>query len=468
MHFGVHSRHFEETLMGVLETALKAERDRAATHGGSRRGREGGRPARKGKRDTVSPLENGEARFSAEKLREFVIPSEMPDESNTAAAVDPERAAVQQGLQDALAAVRNGDRMDDIREDIDRIQRTLDGFYAGPLKRYTIGGLQEQWPNRRQPVVDGLFRELDTVNVISSSKIGKSWMLYGLAFSIATGQMWLGRFPTRQGKCLIVDNELHGDCLAFRLKAVADAMGIPWDSVKNDIEVMVLRGKGIDVYGIGRYLEKTIKPGEFRFIAVDAKYRALPLGTSENDNESETALYNETDRLTGVLQSTFGYVHHSTKGSQTEKRVTDVGAGGGAQSRATDCHIVIREHEETDAYVLAAAVRSFAPVKPLGLRFEFPLWVPDDSIDPTQLKGKQTRGEERQSEEDQKSDGMILDQCRTWRSRTELKRLLGWAETKRDRAIRRLLDAGYLEQSTEQRPGRKEPTEVFRKTIHAR
>ena len=36
----------------------------------------------------------------------------------------------------------------------------------------------------------------------------------------------------------------------------------------------------------------------------------------------------------------FVLVHHSTKGSQAEKSVTDTGSGAGAMSRAVDSHIV--------------------------------------------------------------------------------------------------------------------------------
>ena len=39
-------------------------------------------------------------------------------------------------------------------------------------------------------------------------------------------------------------------------------------------------------------------------------------------------------------------VHHTTKGAQAGKSVTDIGAGGGAQSRAADTHLVARYDEK--------------------------------------------------------------------------------------------------------------------------
>ncbi len=75
--------------------------------------------------------------------------------------------------------------------------------------------------------------------------------------------------------------------------------------------------------------------------------------------------------------------HHSTKGDQGGKAVTDIGAGGGAQSRTVDCHLTIRPHNDApELAVLDAAVRTFAPVEPQTLRWKFPLWELAEDIEP--------------------------------------------------------------------------------------
>ena len=68
--------------------------------------------------------------------------------------------------------------------------------------------------------------------------------------------------------------------------------------------------------------------------------------------------------------------------------MTDVGAGAGSQSRATDTHLVLRPHEEDGCVVLDAAVRSWAPIEPTGLRWSFPVWDFDPGLDPTQLRSE--------------------------------------------------------------------------------
>jgi hypothetical protein len=56
------------------------------------------------------------------------------------------------------------------------------------------------------------------------------------------------------------------------------------------------------------------------------------------------------------------------------------------QSRATDTHLILRPHEETDCLVLDAVVRSWLPIQPRVLRWTFPVWTLDDSFDPAALR----------------------------------------------------------------------------------
>ncbi len=60
----------------------------------------------------------------------------------------------------------------------------------------------------------------------------------------------------------------------------------------------------------------------------------LPAGIDENDNAAMSQVYNAIDRYAEMLQASFILVHHSSKGSQSGKSVTDVGSGAGAISRA--------------------------------------------------------------------------------------------------------------------------------------
>ena len=257
-----------------------------------------------------------------------------------------------------------------------------DPLLPAPL---SVGDLVASYPRLREPVIHGLLREGETMNVIASPKTGKSWLTLDLAIAVATGRDWLGRYTTVPGDVLIIDNELHRETSAHRLPRVAEARGVAMREIRGRIFVDNLRGRLQDIFTLAPYFE-AIEPGRYKVIVLDAFYRFMPAGGDENDNGTMANIYNRIDSFANRLGCCFVLIHHSTKGSQSGKSVTDVGAGAGAQSRATDTHLVLRPHEEEGGVVLDAAVRSWPPIEPTCLRWAFPAWNADRSLNPADLK----------------------------------------------------------------------------------
>ena len=101
-------------------------------------------------------------------------------------------------------------------------------------------------------------------------------------------------------------------------------------------------------------------------------------------------IYNKLDQYAKRFDVGIVVVHHASKGSQGDKGVTDVGAGAGSIARATDTHVIIREHldnsgdEDSDTshlFVLDAAVRSGQTPAPRTLQFNFPIWEVKEGVD---------------------------------------------------------------------------------------
>ncbi|MBS0188999.1 MAG: AAA family ATPase [Planctomycetes bacterium] len=263
-----------------------------------------------------------------------------------------------------------------------------------PPQFISVRQLMAACPTLRPPVIDGLLREGETMNLIASPKTGKSWLVLDLAIAVATGRPWLGRFPTVAGDVLIIDNELHGETSANRIPKVAKARGLCTDEFADRVFIRNLRGGLQDIVSLGSFF-RAIERGRFRLIVLDAFYRFLPAGMDENANADMASLYNHIDRYAADLGCAFVLIHHSSKGNQSGKSVTDVGAGAGSQSRATDAHLVLRPHEEPDVVVLDAAVRSWPPQQAVCLRWAFPVWDVADDLDPKRLKVESPRRRQR-------------------------------------------------------------------------
>lgn len=259
-----------------------------------------------------------------------------------------------------------------------------------PIRPLSVRDLVVKYPEMRDPVVHGLLRRGETMNIISSPKLGKSWLVIDLALAVACGRMWLESFQTERGDVLILDNELHGETSAHRIPKVAATRGIPVDAFADRLFVLNLRGQLKDVFSLRPFFE-SIEPGRYRVVILDAFYRFMPRDMDENDNGTMASLYNHLDLYADRLGCCFVLIHHTTKGNQSAKSITDVGAGAGSQSRATDTHLILRPHEETDAVVLDAAVRSWPPVPPRCLRWTFPVWTPADDLDPAMLRSEKPK-----------------------------------------------------------------------------
>ncbi len=254
-----------------------------------------------------------------------------------------------------------------------------------------IRELLQRNPMMRRPIVHDLLRSGETMNIIAAPKTGKSWMVLDLALCVATGRPWLHRFKVERSPVVLIDNELHEETLADRLQRVATAKGIPLDDLDGWLEVKSLRGalQSFRTLDAGMLAPKRVEAGRYGMVIFDAFYRFnCDDGSDENDNGYMARTYNLLDSMAKRLDACLVCIHHTSKGNQSEKAVTDVGAGAGSMSRAADTHLVLREHELQGHLVVDAACRSWKPLEPTVVRFEYPLFHPEPLLAPTLKKAK--------------------------------------------------------------------------------
>ena len=260
----------------------------------------------------------------------------------------------------------------------------------GPIP---LGTLKKRFPEMRPVLIDGFLRIGETMNIIAAPKTGKSWLVTQLCVCVASGTDWFGHVCA-PGRVLIIDNELHEETSANRIPLVVEAMRRANPSLPNVddmIDVWNLRGKWKSIADLSAWPPRFREAG-YRMIVIDAFYRALPKDTDENDNGSIASIYNLIDTFAKQVGCSFVLIHHTSKGNQSQKSITDVGAGAGSQSRAADTHLILREHKDDGFLVLEAVVRSFPRQEPIVLQKAFPLMLPDYERNPEDLAGKSEVG----------------------------------------------------------------------------
>ncbi|MGD0461601.1 MAG: AAA family ATPase [Tepidisphaeraceae bacterium] len=233
-------------------------------------------------------------------------------------------------------------------------------------------------------MIDGLLRRTEIANLIAAPKLRKTYLAMQLALSVASGQRWLGYFNCRRGDVLYVDCELHPETFRHRLEALARVMRVQGGPLQR-VDVLSLRGRLRTIHELQSLF---VGPAAhlYSLVILDALYRLVPEDFDENSNGKVTQLYDVVDRYAQFSGAAFVCIHHASKGNQWGKSVTDIGSGAGAQARAVHAHIIMRPHGVADAAVMDFALRSFPPQPSIAAKYEHPVWVRNQELNPADLK----------------------------------------------------------------------------------
>lgn len=238
-----------------------------------------------------------------------------------------------------------------------------------------------EFPEEKPVLIEGLLRRREVMNLVSGPKAMKSFARENLAVGSLYNLTWLGfqlNFP-RDSKILVIDNELDYQTMAFRVRAVCEALKVPADT-KGRVNYWSLKGMRMesnttyDIEVVCNHLKSKIDRGEFSLIIFDALYKLFPRGWKENDNVDITNMYKAFEEVAERLDTGVLVIHHATKGGQGDKDVTDIGAGGGALSRSPATHAAIIPHQLENHMVFKAVTRTFPPPGERSLKWIYPLW----------------------------------------------------------------------------------------------
>lgn len=296
-----------------------------------------------------------------------------------------------------------------------------------PIQILSYGQLLADDPQRAPAVIDGLLRQGGIGTLIGGSKTHKSWAAAALAAAVISGGTWFG-YQATQGRVLLLDGELTPATIHFRLRKVFEALRLNTKLAGEGLDIVSLRGRTRQCpQAMAAALEHG--PGHYGLIIVDPLYCFYPNDPrfSENDNAGMRRVYDDLIGFAGQSQAGLLLVHHLSKGDQSQKSLTDLGAGAGTIARAGDAHLVIRPHQERGAVVFDGVVRDFPEVVPTCWRWGFPLFQEAADLDPQDIQGAKKR-------KDSAKDFLDVDKATSWTSKRFAERFI----TKDGKTIDRL------------------------------
>jgi RecA-family ATPase len=232
-------------------------------------------------------------------------------------------------------------------------------------------------------LVDGVLYKGGTMLISGPSKAHKTYTMLAQGIAIADGRPWLG-FTTISTPVLYINGELQDFAVAHRVKAICGATATKPPA---EFHLWNLRGHRVDLVELrGRLADKIERLGA-GLVVIDPHYKvSCASGAEENSNDSQGALLAALEGICGLNGAALAISHHFAKGDASTKNAIDRASGGGVFARWGDVMWTFTPHEQDDAMTVEMSLRNFAPVPPFVVRWQHPLWVRDDQLDPAKLK----------------------------------------------------------------------------------
>ena len=298
-------------------------------------------------------------------------------------------------------------------------------------------------------IIDGVLHRGGKMVFGGASKSFKTWSLLDLAISVAAGRNWLGRFSTKRGRVLYINLEIQPGFFSKRIQIVCDENQVRMES--GYLRVWNLRGYATDLSRLRPQLLAGIGREQFDLIVLDPVYKLLG-NRDENKAGDIASLLNEIESLAVTTGAAVAFGAHYSKGNQSQKDSIDRIGGSGVFARDPDTILNFTHHEEKDCFTVDATLRNHPPITPFVVRWNFPLMMVDDLLDPMRLKQQGRPGI---------SPEKLLDLIDGPMSASAIVRIaeeeIGCGRSKTFELLRKLKKDGLLKQDT---PGGKYDPEV--------
>ncbi len=292
-------------------------------------------------------------------------------------------------------------------------------------------------PPTPEMLIKGVLYRGGTMLLSGPSKAHKTYAMLTAGMAIAEGRPWLG-FETTKAPVIYLNLELQDFAANKRIEQIAQATGTrpPVDFI-----IWNLRGRRVTLAELQARLPTEITRLGAGAVMIDPHYKVSALsGGEENSNDSQGLLLSALEGICATNGAALVLSHHFAKGDASAKNSIDRASGGGVFARWGDVMMTFTPHEEDEAMAVEMALRNFAPVEPFVVRWEYPLWVRDDQLDPAKLKRVGGRTETNTADKALNALGAATMGYGEWMKAS------GMTETTFRRKLKALLEAGRVEQ----------------------
>lgn len=220
-------------------------------------------------------------------------------------------------------------------------------------------------PEAADAVMSGVFDTGDKMPIIGSSKTRKTFFVLQLAIMIAAGRSCFLKWQIpKHRRVLFVQMEVKAAHFHARVYRMGKALGMEPAELDDRLAIANLRGVDFKAHEMIRLARRH----EAEVVIVDPVYKLMD--GDENLAKDVKPLLAAFDRITMETGAAVLYVHHDSKGDQSEKRTRDRGAGSGVLARDFDAAIYLTEHKLDGLLCVETLLRNYAPQDAFSIRWE--------------------------------------------------------------------------------------------------
>jgi hypothetical protein len=231
-------------------------------------------------------------------------------------------------------------------------------------------------------LISGILYQSRRMLLTGASKSRKSWMLKQIGYCVANGLPFLEKFATVKTKILYVNFELLEAVSSIRFDAMRQELGGDQDNID-----VVSASDYLDLIDndFSEYLAGCAKERDRKCVILDPMWRILGNHDENNNTEVRQALV-PLVRFSREASASMIGAHHHTKGSPVSKEAIDRSSGAGAWHRDPAVIFTMTPHRCPQAYTINIVTNDFVGIDPFVVRFNYPLFVIDSGLDPSELK----------------------------------------------------------------------------------
>jgi len=235
------------------------------------------------------------------------------------------------GKESELRETRHGDSPN---------KDTRTGDQQAPLSVLTLGELLSLPVPDTEWLVEGVLPPEGIGIIAGQPGCGKTWMLADLMLEMSRGGKWLGRFPTKKGTVLCIDEESPRGLLPTRYRKLLLAKGI--DAERLDAHLLLGQGFSFSNPSHVTQLRDVLSRLRPILIIVDSLIRVH--SAEENSASEMSTVFAVVKAIAREFHCAFLFADHMRKGKPGETGLDQV-RGSTEKAAFVDLLLVLRKTE---------------------------------------------------------------------------------------------------------------------------